>query len=169
MGGGSEVLVIEESYGFDSYNQDIALELSHSLRTPIGGDNTAKVIVLESNQNHATARDTEVCTTLPASMGEGGGYVPMIVVNRRFADIRVKDTEISTTLEGGSGDGGNNLPMVVEECSTAPDAILLDHHPQDSRIGIRKEDVCQTLATNMGLGGGNVPLVLIKTNLNKEK
>ena len=34
-------------------------------------------IVLESNQNHATAKDTEVCTTLPASMGMGGGYVPM--------------------------------------------------------------------------------------------
>ena len=37
------------------------------------------MIVLESNQNHATAKETEVCTTLPASMGLGGGYVPMIV------------------------------------------------------------------------------------------
>lgn len=37
------------------------------------------MLVLESNQNHATAKDTEVCTTLPASMGLGGGYVPMIV------------------------------------------------------------------------------------------
>lgn len=36
-------------------------------------------IVLERNQNHATAKETEVCTTLPASMGLGGGYVPMIV------------------------------------------------------------------------------------------
>ena len=37
------------------------------------------MILLESNQNHATAKDTEICTTLPASMGLGGGYVPMIV------------------------------------------------------------------------------------------
>ena len=37
-------------------------------------------IVLESNQNHAIAAETEVCPTLPASMGCGGGYVPMIVV-----------------------------------------------------------------------------------------
>ena len=36
-------------------------------------------IVLESNQNHATAKETEVCPSLPASMGMGGGYVPMIV------------------------------------------------------------------------------------------
>lgn len=36
-------------------------------------------IVLESNQNHATITDNGICPTLPASMGMGGGYVPMIV------------------------------------------------------------------------------------------
>ena len=36
-------------------------------------------IVLESNQNHATITDNGICSTLPASMGMGGGYVPMIV------------------------------------------------------------------------------------------
>lgn len=35
-------------------------------------------IVLESNQNHATITQTGVCPTLPASMGMGGGYTPMI-------------------------------------------------------------------------------------------
>lgn len=38
-------------------------------------------IVLESNQNHATITDNGICTTLPASMGLGGGYVPMIVMS----------------------------------------------------------------------------------------
>lgn len=37
------------------------------------------MIVLESNQNHAIAEETEVSPTLPASMGMGGGYIPMIV------------------------------------------------------------------------------------------
>lgn len=36
-------------------------------------------MILESNQNHAVAKETEVCPSLPASMGLGGGYVPMIV------------------------------------------------------------------------------------------
>lgn len=36
-------------------------------------------IVLESNQNHATITDNGICPTLPASMGMGGGYIPMIV------------------------------------------------------------------------------------------
>lgn len=36
-------------------------------------------VLLESNQNHATVRTDGICTTLPAAMGEGGGYVPMLV------------------------------------------------------------------------------------------
>ena len=36
-------------------------------------------ILLESNQNHATITDNGICTTLSASMGLGGGYIPMIV------------------------------------------------------------------------------------------
>lgn len=35
-------------------------------------------VVLESNQNHATITDTGISPTLSASMGMGGGYVPMI-------------------------------------------------------------------------------------------
>ena len=37
-------------------------------------------ILLESNQNHATITDNGICTTLSASMGLGGGYIPMVVV-----------------------------------------------------------------------------------------
>ncbi len=36
-------------------------------------------ILLESNQHHATIRTDGISTTLPASMGMGGGYVPMIL------------------------------------------------------------------------------------------
>ena len=36
-------------------------------------------ILLESNQNHATIQTNGICTTLSASMGLGGGYIPMIV------------------------------------------------------------------------------------------
>lgn len=43
-------------------------------------------IVLESNQNHATITDSGVCPTLPASMGMGGGYVPMIAETKEVSD-----------------------------------------------------------------------------------
>lgn len=47
------------------------------------------MILLESNQNHATAFETEICPTLPASMGLGGGYVPMIVETLVFDEGQI--------------------------------------------------------------------------------
>ena len=38
----------------------------------------AQPILLESNQNNATVQTNGVSTSLPASMGMGGGYVPMV-------------------------------------------------------------------------------------------
>lgn len=38
--------------------------------------------------------------------------------------------------------------------------IVLEHHPNDSRIKIVKDDICQSLSARMGTGGNNVPLVL---------
>lgn len=35
-------------------------------------------VLLESNQNHATIREDGISTSLVASAGEGGGYVPMV-------------------------------------------------------------------------------------------
>ena len=43
-----------------------------------------------------------------------------------------------------------------------PIVLLLDHHPNDSRISIKEDDICQALTSRMGTGGGNVPLVLLK-------
>lgn len=41
-------------------------------------------MILESNQGHAVAKETEVVPALTASMGMGGGYVPMIVEPLNF-------------------------------------------------------------------------------------
>ena len=55
---------------YADYKQDeIAVTLRSSFGDYGGG---SEVLVLESNQNHATVQDTEICPTLPASMGLGG-------------------------------------------------------------------------------------------------
>lgn len=38
--------------------------------------------------------------------------------------------------------------------------INLEYHPHDSRIRIADDEICQTLNTRMGTGGGNVPIIL---------
>ena len=69
-------------------------EVSVTLRSCSGSyGGGSEVLVLESNQNHATIRDTEICTTLPASMGMGGGYVPMIVEVENNDDLSGSDRD----------------------------------------------------------------------------
>lgn len=60
-----------------SYGKTQKLPLPLKLGGGEGGNNLP--MILESNQNHARAENTEVCPCLPAAMGLGGGYVPMIV------------------------------------------------------------------------------------------
>lgn len=39
--------------------------------------------------------------------------------------------------------------------------VILEHHPNDSRLKITPDGICQTLSQRMGTGGDNVPLVLV--------
>ena len=41
-------------------------------------------------------------------------------------------------------------------------AYVVENHPQDSRVKIKEDGIFQALAAQMGLGGGNIPLVLIR-------
>ena len=45
---------------------------------------TEEPILLESNQNHATVQTDGISAALPAAMGEGGGYVPMVTGTMAF-------------------------------------------------------------------------------------
>lgn len=38
--------------------------------------------------------------------------------------------------------------------------IVLENHPNDSRVKIIENGICQTLSTRMGTGGGNVPILI---------
>lgn len=80
-------------------------------------------VVLESNRVHATVTQNGICQTLPASMGLGGGYVPMItdhpadrpvVFENHAQDARYKEaTTCSPTGYDRWGTGGGNTPLVA--------------------------------------------------------
>ena len=80
-------------------------------------------VVLESNQVHATVTQNGICPTLPASMGLGGGYIPMItdhpadrpvVFENHAQDARYKEaTTCSPTGYDRWGTGGGNTPLVA--------------------------------------------------------
>lgn len=62
---------------------------------------------------------------------------------------------------GGIGEIGDPAFTVTADYSHA---VALEHHPQDSRIKISENGTVQTLASNMGMGGNNVPLVMETQN-----
>lgn len=71
---------------------------------------------------------------------------------RRVAD----KSEVSPTLTTKMGTGGNNVPIVLE------------NHPQDSRVTIAEDGNVPTLTSRMGTGGGNVPLILNQSHCRSE-
>jgi len=88
-GGGNVPVVLERADGIVSKgNGECFLTKDRHMSLTIGGGQagqgypcileTKEPILLESNQNHATIQTDGVSTSLPASMGMGGGYVPMI-------------------------------------------------------------------------------------------
>lgn len=40
--------------------------------------------------------------------------------------------------------------------------VVIENHPNDSRVKLSKDNVVQALTSRMGTGGGNVPLVMEK-------
>ena len=106
---------------FEWYEDDQSVSLRASGGSYGGG---SEVLVIESNQNHATITDTEVCTTLPASMGMGGGLTPMVVEECSIAPvcldnhpndsrITIRQDGIAQSLTSRCGTGGNNVPLVM--------------------------------------------------------
>ena len=69
-------------------------------------------ILLESNQNHATVQTDGVSTSLPASMGEGGGYVPMVVEGCDVYNHEVTG-EVAATVTAACGGSNTSDPKVL--------------------------------------------------------
>lgn len=91
-----------------------------------------------------TARDIENCF--------GNSSKPIYSLDResmnagyQFDRIPGINENVAATLQA-SGPGG--------VCHT------IENRPQDCRVKIREDGICQTLDARMGTGGGNVPLVL---------
>ena len=86
------------------------------------------MLVLESNQNHATVKDTEICNALPAAMGMGGGYVPMIV------DTLVFDESQITSPVNGNKPGWNDPCHTLSIEAGRADVIIRNNKEMDETV-----------------------------------
>lgn len=152
-----------------------------------GGMIIVEPLLLESNQNHATIQTDGISTSLPASMGMGGGYVPMIVLEGNgqrdsHKGDGYKETEVMYTLNtveqhavayrkqahprnASEGQGyeptdTNDTLNCMDNGESRTPTIILENHPNDSRVKLSKDNKVQTLSGRMGTGGGNTPMAL---------
>ena len=58
------------------------------------------------------------------------------------------------------------IVSITDEESNVP--IVLENHPQDSRVTIAEDGNVPTLTSRMGTGGGNVPLILSQSHCRSE-
>lgn len=96
-------------------------------------------ILLESNQDHATIQTDGISTTLPASMGMGGGYVPMVcdveVFENHSQDTRYRPLgEVCQSVSATFGMGGNNQPLVVKNSYCIGNGQLHDALAPDEEL-----------------------------------
>ena len=47
--------------------------------------------------------------------------------------------------------------------------VILEHHPNDSRVRVAEDGICQSLTQRMGTGGGNVPILIQIDDSDNEK
>lgn len=67
------------------------------------------------------------------------------------------------TKEGGQGwemANVNDTLNIYDNNENRTPTIILENHPNDSRVKISKDNVVQTLSGRMGTGGGNTPMCL---------
>lgn len=87
---------------------------------------------------------------------------------RKFADCGGKEGRIVAGFKSNPSEKAGSVAYGIETAlclsATTHDAcvMVLENHPNDSRIKLSKDNVIQTLSKRMGTGGGNTPTILEK-------
>lgn len=122
------------------------------------GDNLPAIIVLqdksigrkESNTgNGLGVTEDGPCYTL-TSTDVHGVAAPILVLNERQYALTVGENTANTLT--ATDYKGTQVAFIP---------IMIENHPNDSRVKIDDSGNCQTLTGRMGTGGGNVPLTMI--------
>jgi DNA (cytosine-5)-methyltransferase 1 len=92
--------------------------------------------------------------TVRASGGDLGGGSETLVTFDRQGQTLYSDAKIASTV-------------LSRDYKSATDLVVYETHPADSRI---KEmgDVCQTVTSRWGTGGGNVPIALAENTIGRK-
>ena len=84
---------------------------------------------------------------------------PFVPSPPQSKDAVLFEPESSSRVGGHIWQDGKAPALRADAGDNRP-AIALEHHPNDSRVKISEDGIVQTLNARMGMGGGNVPMVM---------
>lgn len=114
--------------------------------------NQKEPVLLESSQNHATVQTDGVSTTLPAAMGEGGGYVPMVCI------------EGNGSRDSHKGDGYSESETMYTLNTVEQHAVAYGVTTKGNGDAFINPNTHTSLATGGGEPGQGYPCVLTTEN-----
>ena len=123
---------------------DCTENITETLRTQM---HSHQPRILESNQEHARVCTDGLSPTLSASMGMGGGYVPVVYENHGIDSRYTGSHEVSPTISARCGTGGNNVPLVEQDASIyCIVGNVIDRQPENGGNGCGyQENIAYTL------------------------
>ena len=128
-GGGQLPIAVIKSYGLDSYNQEVCEEISMTMKTYMGGDNSLKVICLNDQGGSMMGVTEEITATIRA---QEHGHQPIVYENHS-QDSRYKELgDVSETMSAKYGTGGNNQRLVVSVQETEEVLPFVEEMPPPS-------------------------------------
>lgn len=135
--------------GFDAYNQAMTGNVAKPLTNKaIDSDHIPIVYHKKGHPQNAEQgqgwEETGVNDTLNA-FDSGETRTPTLIVD-----------------QGGGKSGCHVAEDVSPTLATTHggEPVVLENHPQDSKVKLREDGIFQTLDARMGMGGGNVPMVM---------
>ena len=171
LGGGSETFVL----GGQHPNAAIAENQSPTLTSAMGtggGHIPVLGIKVGKHQQDFIHSSSGKMSTLPAGThGNAGHYTKTLVTHAPQKSVAVDvynqsiDGDVASTITASVGGTNTSGPKVMQSnieithVADKPHIEAFENHPSDSRV---KEmgDVCQTVTSTWGMGGGNIPFVL---------
>lgn len=132
-----------------------------ALVADFGGQCAGEILFKRDGLSRNFTESRHSWQSLTGCASESIGETGECDVNTYFFENHSQDTrykgplDISPTVSATYGMGGNNQPFVVHE-----KCFAIENHPNDSRIKIDNNGICQSLTSRMGTGGGNVPLTM---------
>ena len=147
--GGSAGKILFESEGVSGYTPQGFRSWQGTATDFKEGAGTAGRICLNDQGGNRMDMTEDVTCTLRAE----SHHPPCVMESAGFC------TEHSAKARG-IGYEEETAPTL--RAGTVPATVALENHPADSRVKLSGDNMCQTLTSRMGTGGGNIPLVMEK-------